>query len=129
MDTKKTHIHRGEILDAVARRSEFPITQVAKKARFSRGSYYNHIRDPDLPFEILERYGAVLKHDFTADIPKMPKYDLENTTATRTTPTNLEEALLDRDYWRDKYVTLLEQNRTLMERYHKLLEAKLPNEA
>ncbi|MDR3714171.1 MAG: hypothetical protein P4L51_15235 [Puia sp.] len=123
MDTKNRHIHRGKILEETARRSELSVTQIAKKARFSRGSFYNHTNDPDLPFEILERYGAVLKHDFTAEIPKMPRYDLEVNIANRPVPANFGEALVDRDFWRDKYMAVMEDYKKIMERYNRLLEA------
>ena len=76
----------------------------------SRGTFYNHVEDPNLPFEILERYGKVLGYDFTADIPEMTKYTFEEPVEIYGPPSTLEEAIKQVDYWRNKYIALLEKH-------------------
>lgn len=118
MKTKKTTIHRGEALQAAISSSDLTIKQITARARFSRSSYYNHIADPNLPFEVLVRYGKVLKYDFTQDIPGMEKYPFNEDIVPRPQPKTFDEAIADRDYWRDKYIQLLEK-------HNKLIEGKL----
>ncbi len=112
-------MHYGEILREVADKSELTITQVAKKAGFNRTTFYNHIVNPELPFHILERYGRVLNFDFTAKIPEMQKFkNFEDPAVLYKTPDTLEEVLLQRDIWRDRYYELLEK-------YNKVIEEAL----
>lgn len=100
------------------RRSPIKVTQLVKQMGISRGTYYNHIADPKLPLELLEQYGKVLRYDFTQDIPQMKKYSLEEPEAYYGQPATLEEAIRQRDYYREKYYTLMEQ-------YHKVVEKHL----
>jgi hypothetical protein len=91
---------------------------VAKRAGYSRSSYYNHIMDPELSFEILQQYGKALKYDFTANFPDMTKHILEEEESEYSNPTTLEQALKLADHWKHKYYKLLEK-------YQQLLEEKL----
>lgn len=116
--SKRTTKHRGEILQAAAESSGVNITVLARKAGYSRSSYYNHIMDPDLSFEILQQYGKAMKHDFTADFPEMSKHILEEDTEEYTKPVNLEQAIKLAEKWKAKYYAL-------MEKYNQLLEEKL----
>lgn len=75
----------------------------------SRGTYYNHKNDPNLSFEQLAEYGRVLKHDFSEDLPEMKKFMLEEKEAPYTTPKSIEEAIEQRDFWREKYYQLMEK--------------------
>ena len=115
LKTKGKHIHRGEVLQAAVKKNKLKVTQVAKKVGISRGTFYNHIIDPHLPFDILERYGKALGYDFTADIPEMTKYTLEEPAEIYGQPSTIEEAILQRDYWKDKYIALLEKHQRMIE--------------
>ena len=117
LNTKRRNIHRGELLKAAVDNSPIRITQLTKRMGISRGTYYNHIEDAELPFELLERYGRFLHHDFTQDLPAMRKYAFEEDEAPYNAPANLKEAVEQRDLWREKYYRLLEQfNKLLLER-------------
>lgn len=116
LKTKGKQIHRGEILDAVVKRSNMKITKLVKRMHISRGTYYNHKVDPNLSLELIKQYGLILKYDFTADIPEMQKYKLEEPMALYSEPTTLEEAIQQRDFWKqeadkwkDKYIQVLEE--------------------
>jgi transcriptional regulator with XRE-family HTH domain len=113
LKTKTRHIHRGERLQEVVKRSPLTVSDIVKRAGYSRSSYYNlHIRNPQLSYDILEIYGKVLSYDFTDDFPDMVKY------VSFTTPRKditLEQAIRERDQWRDKYIHLLEKYNHLVE--------------
>lgn len=117
MKARKTYIHRGEILRKATGNSDLNIKQITKRAGYSRSSYYNHIGDPDLSYDILMAYGKAMQYDFTKDLPEMNKYLFEDPSESYTILT-VEEAMRQRDHWRDKYYDLLEK-------YHKLVEEKL----
>ena len=118
MKTKRSNIHRGDILKAAVKKSDLTIQQTTKRAGYSRSSYYNHIEDPYLSYDILEQYGKALRHDFTEEIPEMNKYLFEDPSEYQIMSITFEDAIRQRDQWREKYYKLLEQ-------FHKLAEKKL----
>ena len=114
LKTKGKHIHRGEVLQLAVRKHKLKITQVVKKLGISRGTFYNHIEDPNLPLEVLEKYGKALGYDFTTDLPEMSKYTFEEPSEVYgQQPSTIEEAIKQRDYWKDKYIALLEEHHRL----------------
>jgi AcrR family transcriptional regulator len=117
LKTKGKHIHRGEVLQVAVRKHKLKITQVVKKLGISRGTFYNHVEDPNLSFEILERYGKALGYDFTADIPEMAKYTFEEPSEIYGQPSTLEEAIKQGEYWKNKYIALLEKHQRLIEEW------------
>ncbi len=125
MQTKKKAIDRGNILEAIAKKSELTIEQIAKKAGYERPSYYKHIKNPNLSFNILERYGKALKYDFTEDFPAMPKYSLlDIPVGLSSKPSSLKEALEELEDLNYKYIEVMEKYTELLEKYNKLIEEK-----
>jgi hypothetical protein len=112
--TKGRNIHRGALLEAAVKASGISVTQIVKKMGISRGTYYNHKNDPHLSLDQLYQYGKVLKHDFSADLPQIRELELEEGDPGYNQPSTIEEAMEQRDYWREKYYQL-------MEKYHALL--------
>ena len=115
LKTKEKHTHRGEVLKAAVRKVSFKITLLTKRMGISRGTYYNHIEDPNLSFELLERYGKIIKYDFTADFPEMQKYAMEESVENYGAPTTFEEAVSQMNYYKEKYFQLLEKYTSLIE--------------
>lgn len=118
LKTKGKYKHRGEVLQSAVKKSRIKITQLVKRMNISRGTFYNHKEDPNLPFEILEQYGKVINYDFTNDFPEMQKYTLEEPELPLGEPVTLEEAIKQRNYWRSesdhwkgKYIKLLEEGK------------------
>jgi hypothetical protein len=105
-------------LESAVRDSPLKISQMVKRMGISRGTYYNHKNDPNLSYEHLAQYGKVLKYDFTQDFPEMRKYTFDEPDAPYGPPATLQEALEQRDYWKDKYYKLMDQ-------FHKTIEKKL----
>jgi hypothetical protein len=112
-------MHRGEILKAVVKRSGQKVDVVAKKAGFSRSTFYNHTRERELAWEKLEKYGIALQYDFTEDIPEMNKYTLKELPA-KYTPRTFEEAIRQLDQVRSKYDQLNEKYTQLIEEHNDL---------
>lgn len=73
---------------------------------------------PDLPFEILERYGKALGYDFTSDFPEMVKERVF--TQTYIQNKTAEELIAELGEYKEKYTRLLEK-------YNELLEEKKEN--
>jgi len=102
------------LLKAAVEDSPISVTELTRRMGISRGTYYNHIEDAELSFDLLERYGRFLRHDFTQDLPSMKKYSFEEPEAPYNTPSTMQEAIEQRDHWREKYYKLLEQFNQLL---------------
>jgi vacuolar-type H+-ATPase subunit I/STV1 len=118
VSTSKKHIHRGQLLEAAVKASRLNIEFVAEKAGYSRSSYYKHKEEKDLDYHILASYGKAIKHDFTEELPEMPKYLIEEPNEDYGKTPTLNEAIKQRDQWKEKYYELLEK-------YNKLIEEKM----
>ena len=98
------------------RESAVNITQMVKKMGISRSTFYNHVKDPSLSYEQLAKYGKVIKHDFAQDLPEMKRFVLEEPEMPYNTPKTIEEAIEQRDYWRERYYKKAEEyNRLILE--------------
>lgn len=65
--------HRGEIVDNQIRKSGVSFAAVARLLKISRQTLYRYIEDMNLSFQIIEKIGKVIQHDFTEDFPEMEK--------------------------------------------------------
>lgn len=118
---KQTKINRGVILEKAIIASGIPITEVARRAGYIRGSYYRHIVNQDLKLDILDKYATAINYDFRDEIPEMVEYyerKRENSLST------FEKIEADRDFWRDEYSRVLKEKNELLKKIE-LLEAKL----
>jgi hypothetical protein len=115
LKTVKKNIHRGKILQAAVEDKGINIDVLTKKAGYSRGAYYNHIKKADLPDKILEKYARVIQYDFSEDIPDFKaSVTAEPEMPYLTKPHSLEEAIEQRDYYITKYIELLEEYRKML---------------
>lgn len=105
------NVHIGALLEKIVKGSDISVEALTRKLNYSRTTYYNHIRNKDLPLDILMRYGRVLGYDFSQDIPEMA--EMENALNTR--PLSIEEAVRQRETWRTRYYDLLERFNTYLE--------------
>lgn len=115
MATKK-HTHRGKVLQQAVSSSGIPIREVVRRLKLSHTSYYRHIDKPDLDYQILESYGKVIKHDFSIEFPEMDPNNYLDNLANFKKPRTLDEAQEQTDYWRKKYIQILEKYNRLLEK-------------
>ena len=108
-------LNRGQILATAVEASGINKEKVARRAGFSRSAYYKHVANPNLSYHILIEYGKAIQHDFTEEFPDMPKYVLEDPESKYGNPLTIEQAIKQRDQWKDKFYDLLEKYNTLME--------------
>lgn len=107
-DIKK---HKGEYLNWIVRKKGIKIKFLTALAGYDRTTFYNHIKDPNLPYTVLSRYGEVLNHNFSEDYPEFK--DPARTHADQIY--SLEEMEKDRDKWKHKYEVVFELLNKCME--------------
>ena len=96
--------HRGEIVEAIVRRSGYSIKALSKKLRVSRNTIYNKFREQDLSYEFIANVGDIIHYDFNADFPEIKT-----------------SVVLDKDKQATELWRLEQRYARLLERHHKLL--------
>jgi len=109
-------IHRGDILHGVAKRSIKTITRIAADAGYEKSSFYVHIKKEDLDLDIIFKYGKSIPHNFDVEIPEMSEY-LETHKLKKEdddAKPDYEQVVKEKERWKDKYYTLLEEHTILL---------------
>lgn len=112
-------LHRGEIVEEAIRQSGLSLTIIAKRLGKSRRHLYNLFEDPHLSLDTILQIGKIIHHDFTHNSSLFP-------LSGRTEACNPEPIVYwnganeTPDYWKNKYLHLLEK-------YNKLLEERIGN--
>jgi len=118
LKTSTKKIDRGLLLKVSVETSGMSVTNVVKRVGVSRSTYYNHVNDPNLPIDILFKYGRVLNISFNELLGDL---FTEATNGSRGMfiehkyPRNFEESITQLEYWRNKYWDLHEKYMLILE--------------
>jgi len=102
-------MHKGQVIEKAVKESGISITQLAKKIKKSRQSVYNIFETQNVPLDLIIEIGKAIHYDFSKDIKQLKVY------STKTDTVIAEED--NAEYWKQKYISLLEE-------YNQLLKAK-----
>jgi hypothetical protein len=94
--------HKGELLNKVVRSHGIKITALTNKVGVDRSTFYNHIKDPILPYDDIAKYGAVLNYDFSSAYSRSTIVKQEDQKKI----TTFDEMERNRDFWKSKYLAL-----------------------
>ena len=113
--------HKGKIVEKAVRESGISITKICKKlGKTTRWMYYT-FENPDVSLDYIIKIGKIIHHDFSSEIKEYSSFMEKSLRYTIYEP---EASYIDRlenaDYWKDKYLELLEK-------YNALLAEKLEN--
>lgn len=76
-----------------------------------------HIKKKNLPVSILSKYAKAIGHDFSEEIQDMDQFILEEPESLYSNePKTIEEAVKQRNEWKEKYYALMEKYIKLMEK-------------
>lgn len=126
MKKDKKGLSRGEVLHIVAKTSKLTIREITEKAGYKPPSFYVHVKQMELPYETLARYGKALGHNFMDEFPEMSDYVFQDDQINyQKKKRSYEELELDKDRWQSKYQELNEKYQILSDKYQKLLEERL----
>lgn len=130
--------HRGEILYQAVQESGVKLSKILELTGYHRSTYYTHVNNPDLAFEILYKYGKAIPRDFSLQFPEIREYFSRSEEPDHSFVGEAEvpayqkmsrEALLSyTTSLREKYLILLEENRALRLKIEALAEAGDRNE-
>ena len=104
--------HRGEILETAIRQSGVPITRIVKKLSKSRRWLYNQFTRQDVSLDVFLEIGKLIHHDFSQDLNEFkPKARLSHLIEDAN---DNEYGNQSAQYWKDKYMHLLEEYNELL---------------
>ena len=104
-------IHKGEILEKAVRKTEFPISLLAKRLGKSRRHIYNLFDKSDLSLDILLQIGKIIQYDFSKDFAELADVKERYHIDVLNDPVSTYETL---EYWKSKYFELLDEHKLLL---------------
>lgn len=117
--------HRGLLLKKAVKESDMTITKLMKRMGYkNRSSFYQHVDDPDLSYDILMKYGKLINHDFTVYFPSSNGQTQANDPLATyiKAPRNIEQVIVNVELLKDKYHDLVEKHNQLLEKLVLILE-------
>lgn len=115
--------HYGHIMERIIRRNGYSISELARLTNVNRRSIYNWFNQKNLKAEIIFRIGCALKHDFSEEFPELfSENDFEKVVTSKPTDaTQIAGNEESSNYWKDKYISVLEE-------YNRLLVKQVKND-
>lgn len=109
---------RGEILKKVFDSEGVNVTKTAKKMNIDRATIYRHFADDDLSLDYILKYGKAIDYDFSKYFPELLQIVQDPSTEPKKSLKTYADLERDVEYWKDKYIQLLEQ-------YNQIISSKL----
>ncbi|QNL51697.1 hypothetical protein H8S90_09045 [Olivibacter sp. SDN3] len=108
--------HYGEIIEKVMRRNGYSISEAARTMKVNRRSVYNWFDQPKLKDNLIFKIGCALRYDFSKEFPELfTTEDFQKAFSnTQVKRTNVVDELEKTNYWKDKYISLLEKYNAML---------------
>ena len=100
--------HKGEIIEKAVRASGYPISKLAKKLGKSRKWMYLQFENQNVSIDYIIEIGEIIHYDFLEEINELRRYK----NVFNNSP--LKNKVEDVEYWKDKYLKLLEKHNLLI---------------
>lgn len=115
--TMAKSIHRGKILSEVIHASGYGISKLAKDMNISRSTIYNDFEKEFLSNDDIFKYGKMLGHDFSKEIPELGQFSIIKES---------KEDYISQKQYREKYYELLENHIKLLHELNLIKGTKEP---
>ena len=103
---------KGTIVEKAVRESGMPLTKLSIKMGKSRRWMYNAFENDNLSIDYILEIGRIIHYDFSEDLKDLKKFKQSADNF------GINSNSADSDFWKNKYLNLLEK-------HNKLLESKL----
>ncbi|UUF15192.1 MULTISPECIES: hypothetical protein [Flavobacterium] len=104
--------HRGEIVKEAVYRSGYPITELAKRLSKSRRWIYLMFENANVSLDIILQIGKIIHYDFKDEIKEFNSYQ----KALNESAFDYQNDEANPDYWKNKYLKLLEEYNDLLKK-------------
>lgn len=107
--------HKGEIVKNAIQNSGHSITKLSSKLGKSRRWMYHVFENSNVPLDVILEIGEIIHYDFTNEIKELKKYrQSQINLASLKSQESTYHPNLNVDYWKDKYLNLLEKYNALL---------------
>ena len=110
--------HRGEIIKVAVYKSGFSITELAKRIGKSRRWVYLMFENNSVSLDVILQIGTIIHHNFNKEIEEL--YPIKGTLSNLTSGN--QNADSTNEYWKNKYLQLLEEYNALLKERNNSLE-------
>jgi transcriptional regulator with XRE-family HTH domain len=111
-------MHKGQVLEKAIRNSGYTLTEVAKRAKISRRHLYNifQMKSPDP--DMIQLIGKIIHVDVSALVQYQKKQTLSSSAENAVTY-GIDKQDTAMEYWKNKYIALLEEYTALLKKVEK----------
>jgi predicted transcriptional regulator len=102
--------HRGEIIKTAVYKSGYSISELAKRIGKSRRWMYLMFENNTVSLDIVLQIGKIIHYDFSEEIKEFSPSQL----ALNEPPTSYDKEESNTEYWKNKYLRLLEEYNELL---------------
>ncbi len=108
--------HRGEIMEHAVRQSGYSLTKLTQRLGKSRRWIYHAFENPILSIEVILEIGKIIHHDFSDEIVDLKRYSAKIAEPLTSLQNQSENSIISQnEYWKNKYLLLLEKYNALLE--------------
>ena len=104
--------HRGEIIKGAIYKSGVPITELAKRLGKSRRWMYLMFENSNVSLDLVIKIGKIIHYDFTDEIKELGL----STKLRHEMNSTFENEEPSSEYWKNKYLKLLEEYNELLKK-------------
>ena len=104
--------HRGEIVKEAIYKSGVPITELARRLGKSRRWVYQMFENSNVSLDVILQIGKIIHYDFTEEIKEFSP----SQKAISNFSSSYEKEEINPEYWKNKYLKLLEEYNDLLKK-------------
>ena len=104
--------HRGEIVELAVRQSVYSLTKLTQRLGKSRRWIYHAFENPILSIEVVLEISKIIHHDFSDEITELKRFN--SVVKAQNGNSYIENESVD--YWKNKYLVLLEKYNAMLEK-------------
>ncbi|HKG07027.1 MAG TPA: hypothetical protein VKB19_11240 [Pedobacter sp.] len=106
--------HHGQYIEKIIRRNGHSISDIARLTSVNRRSVYNWFNLPRLKPSTILAIGKAMKYDFSGAFPELALERENDGMPFSDTVDQDQKVLIQINYWKDKYIELLEKYAELL---------------
>ena len=110
--------HHGKIIEYTLRKNDYNISDLAKSMNVNRRTLYNWFTHEKIKKDIVFRIGCIIRHDFSQQFPEM--FTSEDFNVINL-PKNKQLLGDEGNFWKTKYLALLNEYNRIAERHLKIV--------
>ena len=104
--------HRGEIVELAVRQSGYSLTKMTQRLGKSRRWIYHAFENPILSIDVVLEISKIIHHDFSDEITELKRFN--SVVKAQNGNSYIENESVD--YWKNKYLVLLEKYNAMLEK-------------